>query len=137
MVSGKNSSSYIFVWRGLILMLENTDTKMVNSTFTIEDIECVVGLIRRGDQASLAKARQKIGIPVSQIASSVGISENLLNKWENGKAKPENGQLIAWRLKLGDFLDEKIAAYIGTANKDLITQFWEIMWRLNDLEAPS
>ncbi|MDD5701812.1 MAG: helix-turn-helix transcriptional regulator [Dehalococcoidales bacterium] len=118
-------------------MLENTDTKMVNSTFTIEDIECVVGLIRRGDQASLAKARQKIGIPVSQIASSVGISENLLNKWENGKAKPENGQLIAWRLKLGDFLDEKIAAYIGTANKDLITQFWEIMWRLNDLEAPS
>ncbi len=118
-------------------MLENTDTKMANSTFTIEDIECVVGLIRRGDQASLAKARQKIGIPVSQVANSVGISENMLNKWENGKTKPEKGQLIAWRLKLGDFLDEKIAAYIGTANKDLITQFWEIMWRLNDLESPS
>jgi len=118
-------------------MLENTDTKMANSTFTIEDIECVVGLIRRGDQASLAKARQKIGVPVSQVASFVGISENMLNKWENGKAKPEKGQLIAWRLKLGDFLDEKIAAYIGTANKDLITQFWEIMWRLNDLESPS
>jgi DNA-binding transcriptional regulator YiaG len=116
-------------------MLDQTEIHTNELAMTIEEIENAVGLVRRGDSVSLAEVRRYLGISARGIADSLGITEVILKSWEDGKTKPANNQLIAWRLKIGDFVDERIASYIRTNNKDLITQFWEIMWRLNDLKT--
>jgi hypothetical protein len=63
----------------------------------------------------------------------VGVPAKLLASWENGKTEPEHRQLIAWRLKMGDLVDSVIANYLNTDNPELVTQFWELLWRLGDI----
>jgi transcriptional regulator with XRE-family HTH domain len=118
-------------------MLDKADLQMFSSTLTVENIEYAVGLVRKGDRSSLAILRQKLGIPAAELSNSLGLAEAALNDWENGVEKPASNQMIAWRLKMGDILDARISSYLKTNNKELITQFWEIMWRLNDLKASS
>ena len=98
------------------------------------DIEHLVGLVHKGDTSSLSQVRRELGKTIEEISMLVGVPAGTLDAWEGGKENPLNGNMIAWRLKMGDLVDEKIAGYIGTENTQLVTQFWEIMWRLNDLD---
>jgi DNA-binding XRE family transcriptional regulator len=99
----------------------------------LAEIECLIGLIRKGNAGSLTKARNVLGIERNVLSIRIGISENTLNAWEIGKEVPPQKYLIAWRLKLGDYIEGKVASYLRTNDPELIHQFWEIVWRLNDL----
>lgn len=121
----------------VFIYAHKADLQMFSSALTVENIEYAVGLVRKGDHSSLAILRQKLGIPAGELSISLGISEAALNGWESGVEKAASNQMIAWRLKMGDILDDRISSYLKTTNKELITQFWEIMWRLNDLKTSS
>ena len=99
---------------------------------SINEIECLIGLIRKGDPVSLAKARNIVGIGLSELSKLIGVSDNLLNAWEMEEDAPSQKYLITWRLKLGDFIEGIISIYLRTDDPELIHQFWEIMWRLSD-----
>ncbi len=99
----------------------------------LKNIERLVGLVKKGDPRSLAVARRELNQTVEDIAGLVGVPAKLLVSWENGKAEPEHRYLIAWRLKMGDLVDAVIANYLNTDNPELVTQFWELLWRLGDI----
>jgi transcriptional regulator with XRE-family HTH domain len=99
----------------------------------IDKIDSIMGLVRIGDAASLAKARQELGISLNELSKLMQISENTLNAWETKVEIPPHKNLLAWRVKIGSFLEEQIANYLGTTDPDMIHQFWDLMWRLNDL----
>jgi DNA-binding XRE family transcriptional regulator len=115
------------------LITEKGETNKDRAGLNISEIEYLVGLLYQGNAASLAKARQEMGITLNQLSALIDISADTLNTWETGAENPSQRQLIAWRLKTGDFLEEKMSHYLGTDNPELIMQLWEIMWRLNDL----
>jgi DNA-binding transcriptional regulator YiaG len=100
---------------------------------TINKIERLVGLVRKGNVVSLTQARLELGVTLRELARVMGVSESTLKAWETAVETPPQKYLIAWRLKMGDFIDEMISSFIGTSNEELITQFWEIMWRLNEI----
>jgi DNA-binding transcriptional regulator YiaG len=110
-----------------------TQTGATGKELTLDEIERIIGLIRKGNPGSLAKARSIVGIETGEFSILMGISDNLLIAWETEKESPSQKSLITWRLKLGDFIEGKIASYLRTDDPELIHQFWEIMWRLNDL----
>ena len=121
---------------GILPLAKHVKRAKLNNDLIIKNIEFLVGLVRKGNVSSLNRARHELGIPISELSNLIGVSENTLNAWEVETEIPSQKFLIAWRLKLGDFIDKKIAAYLGTSNPELIMQFWEIMWRLYDLDAP-
>ena len=112
---------------------EDHRTNQNGTEITLADIETLVGLIRKGAPASLAESRKNLGVTLSALSSLVGVSESTLNAWEIGTEQPPQSHLITWRLRVGDLVEKKIAAYIGTTNPELIMSFWEIIWRLHDL----
>jgi DNA-binding XRE family transcriptional regulator len=100
---------------------------------SFNEIECLIGLIRKGDPVSLAKARNIVGIGLGELSKLIGVSDNTLNAWETEGENPPQKYLITWRLKMGDFIERIIAVYLRTDDPELIHQFWEIMWRLSDI----
>lgn len=111
---------------------ERIETDKGSSKFGLYEIEAVIRLIRKGNAFSLAQARQKMGITRGQISAQMGVSEITLEAWELERNIPPHKCLIQWRLKLSDFLEEKIADYIRTDNPQLIQQFWELLWMMQD-----
>jgi hypothetical protein len=99
----------------------------------IDKIDSIMGLVRIGDAVSLAKARQELGITLNELSTLMHISDDTLHDWETEAESPSHKNLLAWRVKIGSFLEERIANYLGTTDPDMIHQFWDLMWRLNDL----
>jgi DNA-binding transcriptional regulator YiaG len=100
---------------------------------TLDEIESLIGLMRKGNPGSLAQARNILGIETGELATMIGVAGDTLNAWEMESETPSQKYLITWRLKLGDFIESIIAAYLRTDDPELIHQFWEIMWRLSDI----
>lgn len=80
----------------------------------------------------MTELRGQLGKTRKEIAERVGVSEHQFKYWELGKQQPSGTQHSLWKLKLSDYIDEEISALIGTNNAELVTHFWEILWRLND-----
>ncbi len=100
---------------------------------SIDEIESIIGLIKKGDAASLAEARMMLGVTSGELAKLMGVTENTLSSWELEAEIPPHQNLLVWRIKLGNFLEDKISRYLRTTDPELIHQFWDVMWRLNDL----
>lgn len=99
----------------------------------IDEIDSLIGLVKIGNAVSLAKARRELGVTIKELSTHMGVSENILYAWETESETPPHKNLLAWRIKVGNLLEEEIANYLGTSDPDVIHQFWDIMWRLNDL----
>jgi DNA-binding XRE family transcriptional regulator len=98
----------------------------------LQQLEDCIRLVRKGDYASLAELRNHLGKTRKEIADKVGVSENRLKCWELGEEQPSSTLHSFWKIKLSDCIDEKISTQIRTNNPELVTNFWEILWRLND-----
>jgi DNA-binding transcriptional regulator YiaG len=104
-----------------------------HAVLTFDQIERLIGLVRKGNSASLAQARNLLGIELNALALRLGVIANTLNDWETKREVPSQKDLITWRIKLGADIEGEIASFLRTNDPELIHQFWEIMWRLNDL----
>ncbi len=80
----------------------------------------------------LQLSRALLGWTQQEIADKVGVSEHQLKCWEIGDQQPSGKQHSFWKLRLSDYVDEEISTLIGTKNAELVTNFLEILWRLND-----
>ena len=97
----------------------------------MQQLEDLIRLVKKGDHASLTELRNHLGKTSKEIADKVGVSEQQLGRWELGEQQPSNKHYILWKIKLSDCIDEKISTLIGTSNPELVTHFWEILWRLD------
>ena len=80
----------------------------------------------------MTELREKLGRTEKDVASLIGVPENQIMKWEKKKEQPSSLELAWWKLKLSDYVDEEISQLLRTRNKEVIAQFWELIWRLND-----
>ena len=104
----------------------------MSDNHSIQWVANLIQLVRKGDHVSLAELREQLGITREEIAKKVGISEHQLGHWELGVHEPTSVYHIFWKLRLSDHIDNEIAVLLRTENTELITQFWEIIWRLNE-----
>ncbi len=95
-------------------------------------VESLVLLVKRGSASSLTELRERLGRTEKDIASLIGVPEYQIMKWEKKKEQPSSLELAWWKLKLSDYVDEEISQLLRTRNKEVIAQFWELIWRLND-----
>jgi DNA-binding transcriptional regulator YiaG len=115
-----------------------TDTKKIglicksDNHNSLELVSDLIQLARRGDTESLTELRNKLRKSRKEIAEKVGVSELKLKYWESGKKQPSTILHAHWKLRLSDYIDEKISSLIHTHNPELIHRFWEIMWMLDD-----
>ena len=105
---------------------------MSNNNHSLQQVENLIRLIRKGDAVSLTKLRNQLGITSNEIANKVGVSEHQFRQWELGEQQPSGEYHSFWKLRLSDYIDEEISALIGTKSHELVIHFWEILWRLND-----
>ena len=105
---------------------------MPNNNHHRQQLEDLIRLVKKGDPASLTELRNQLGKTGKEIAEEVGVSEHQLKCWELGEQQPSSKHYTRWKIKLSDYIDEEISLLIGTENPELVTHFWEILWRLND-----
>ena len=105
---------------------------MSNNNHHLQQLENLIRLVRKGDPVSLTELRNQLGKTRKEIAAKVGVSEHQLKCWELEEQQPSGKLHSFWKLRLNDYVDEEISALIGTKNAELVTHFWEILWRLND-----
>ena len=105
---------------------------MSNNHDSLERISDLIKLVKKGDSASLTELRNQLGKTSEEIAEKVGVSEQQLIYWESGEQQPSGILHSSWKLRLSDYIDEKISTLLDTENPELVTHFWEILWRLND-----
>ena len=104
----------------------------MSNNHSVQRLADLIQLVRKGDRVSLTELREQLGKTREEIAKKVGVSEHQLGHWELGVQEPTGVYHIFWKLRLSDHIDNEIAVLLGTENTELITQFWEIMWRLNE-----
>ena len=105
---------------------------MVGQSYSLQQVEHLVRLVKKGDASSLAQARQELGKTQKEIALQVGVSERQLGRWEKGEQQPSRTHYVLWKLRLSDYVDGLISGLLGTNNMDVITRFWELIWELID-----
>ena len=105
---------------------------MSNNQHHLQQLENLIRLVKKGDPVSLAELRNQLGKTRKEIADKVGVSEHQLKCWELEEQQPSGKHHSFWKLRLNDYVDEKISALIETKNAKLVNHFWEILWRLND-----
>ena len=105
---------------------------MLNNNHHLQQLEDWIRLVKKGDPVSLTELRNHLGKTSKEIADKVGVSEYQFKCWELGEQQPSDEHHSFWKLRLSDYVDERISALIGTDNAELVTNFWEILWRLND-----
>lgn len=105
---------------------------MSDNHHNLQRVENFVRLVKKGDPESLTELRNQLGKTRKEIADKVGVSEHQLKCWEIVDQQPSGKQHSFWKLRLSDYVDEEISTLIGTKNAELVTNFWEILWRLND-----
>ena len=106
---------------------------MSNNNHSLQRISDLVQLVRKGDSVSLTELRNQLGKTTDEVAAKIGVSERQLKSWELGEEQPSGILHSAWKLRLSDYVDEEISMLISTDNPELVTNFWEILWRLHDL----
>ena len=105
---------------------------MPDNHYSMQQVEGLIRLVKKGDSASLAELRQQLGKTVEEMAERVGVYADEFMAWETGKKQPTDGRQAFWRLRLSDYVDDAIIGLLGTSDSELVTKFWEIMWRLNE-----
>lgn len=105
---------------------------MAEQTYTMQQVEQLVRLVKKGDASSLIQLRQKLGKTQKDIALKIGVSEDQLERWEKGEEQPSRKNHAQWKLKLSVYIDEVISDLLGTDDAEINTQFWELIWRLTD-----
>ena len=105
---------------------------MSDNHHDLQQVENFVRLVKKGDPESLTELRNQLGKTRKEIAAKVGVSEHQLKYWELGDQQPSGKEHSFWKLRLSDYIDEEISTLIGTKNAELVTNFWEIVWRLHD-----
>lgn len=106
---------------------------MSNNNHSLQRISDLVRLVRKEDSVSLTELRNQLGKTTDEVAAKIGVSERQLKSWELGEEQPSGILHSAWKLRLSDYVDEEISMLISTDNPELVTNFWEILWRLHDL----
>ena len=112
----------------------NSDTGKCETskrTFSLREVEELIWLVRQGDAQSLTQLRHRLGRTGKELADLVGVSEEQLEKWEGGDEEPSSLHHAFWKLKLSDYVDEEVSRLLHTDNREVINQFWELIWRLN------
>ena len=99
---------------------------------SVQQVERMVRLLKKGDASSLARIRQELGKPRQEVALKIGVSEQRLEQWEEGEKLPSGKHNTQWKLKLSYYVDEVISDLLGTENAEVNTQFLEVMWGLVD-----
>jgi len=99
---------------------------------SVQQVELMVRLLKKGDAPSLARLRQELGKPRQEVALKIGVSEQWLEQWEEGRKLPSGKHHTQWKLKLSYYVDEVISDLLGTENAEVNTQFLEVMWGLVD-----
>jgi DNA-binding XRE family transcriptional regulator len=105
---------------------------MLNNNHHLQQLEDWIRLVKKGDPTSLMELRNQLGKTSREIADKLGVSEQQLCCWERGEQQPSGILHASWKLALSDYVDEEISTLINTGNPELVTHFWEILWRLND-----
>lgn len=103
-----------------------------NDHHSMQQVENLIRLVKKGDFVSLTKLRHQLGKTAEGIANEVGVSVHQFRSWELGEKQPSNIWHAFWKLRLSDYIDDAISTLLGTDNAEIVTKFWEIMWRLND-----
>jgi len=106
---------------------------MSNNNHSLQRISDLVRLVRKEDSVSLTELRNQLEKTTDEVAAKIGVSERQLKSWELGEEQPSGILHSAWKLRLSDYVDEEISMLISTDNPELVTNFWEILWRLHDL----
>jgi transcriptional regulator with XRE-family HTH domain len=104
----------------------------LNGSLSLKDIDILIQLLKQGDYPSLAELRRALGASREELSSQLGMSQSTVRKWEEGKEQPTSHCYVAWKLKLSEFVAEKISTYLNTKDTEVIHYFWEIMWKLNE-----
>ena len=104
---------------------------MSNNHHSLQQVEDFIRLVKKGDSASLAELRNQLGKTRTEIADKVGVSEQQLKYWELGEQQPSTRFYSFWRLRLSDYVDEEISVTLRIKDAEFVTQFWELMWRLD------
>jgi transcriptional regulator with XRE-family HTH domain len=105
---------------------------MSDNHHDLQQIEDFIRLVKKGDPGSLAELRNQLGKTRKEIADKVGVSEHQLKCWELGEQQPSGEHCSFWKLRLSDYVDEKISTLLGINNAELVTNFWELLWRIDD-----
>ncbi len=103
---------------------------MVGQTYSRQQVEYLIRLVKNGDVYSLTQLRQHLGKTQMEIALEIGVSESQLGLWEQGKEQPSGIHHAHWKLKLSNYIDDAISDLLRTENKGVITRFWKLMWSL-------
>ncbi len=100
--------------------------------YSMEQVEHLVRLLKKGNAPSLAQIRQGLGKTRQEVALKIGVSANQIEQWEKEQEVPSKTHYAQWKVKLSYYIDEAISGLLGTEDKEINTRFWEVMWRLID-----
>jgi transcriptional regulator with XRE-family HTH domain len=103
---------------------------MLSLTGSLQRIEQLIGLIKRGDYTSLRQVRLELGMAEEDVATQLNVSVQIIQLWEQGTDSPSNIQQAFWKLRLSDQLDIEIGRVLRTENKEVISQFCALIWQL-------
>jgi DNA-binding XRE family transcriptional regulator len=92
----------------------------------------LVRLLKKGDAPSLTQLRKLLSIKRKDLASDIGIPEETLELWEDGKERPTSLNSALWKIKLGSHLDKKISTLLGTEDNEVTSKYWSLIWELVD-----
>ena len=95
-------------------------------------VQQLILLVKKGDASSLLELRHKLGMTQNNLASILDVPISQLKQWEKGEESPSVIQHARWKLALSNVVDDKIGNLLCTSNKEIITQFWELLWTLNE-----
>ena len=113
------------------LQIPKVAIQMSNNNHSLQWVQDLIRLVKKGDSASLAELRNQLGKTRTEIADKVGVSEQKLKYWELGEQQPSSRFYSFWKLRLSDYVDKEISDLLRTKDAELVTQFWELMWRLD------
>ena len=105
--------------------------EVAEDTLAVRSVTELVGLIKKGDRASLSLLRERLERSRAELAAHLAIPESRLAAWEENQESPSPGQQALWRVKLSDYLDVEIRTVLGTDNVELLACFWDLLWRLS------
>ena len=98
----------------------------------MQKVDNLIALLKRGDASSLAQLRNLLDVKLNDLALEIGVSEQTLGFWESDKNQIPSSYSTHWKVKLGSYLNEKIATYLRTENDDLTQKYWALIWELID-----
>jgi DNA-binding transcriptional regulator YiaG len=96
----------------------------------VQSVTGLVGLVKKGDCSSLSLLRNRLGRSRAELAVRIFITESRMAAWEENLETPTTSQMALWRVKLSDYLTAEIRSILNTDNEELLSHFWDLLWRL-------